>query len=274
MTKPRLTGFLFLLALLITVFSLVGCSGREKIAFVEGDYQAEAPVVIVYGVEPGFAPFEMVGEDGSLKGFDIDLINAIGEVSNVEMQPRQMKFADLLSSIETGAIDCAISSISIDDTRKQTVDFSVPYYVSELCVVVQADNETIQSFDDLEGQRIGVQSGTTAMQAAEEIPHARVNSYDSFADAVMELESGAIDAVVSEHPVAGYYIAQGSSKVKVITSGNNYEYYGIAVSRQKPDTLKLINEALFTLRDNGKYAAIYKHWFSTHPPAGLPEEMP
>lgn len=262
-------GLVLLTAL--TLLVLTGCGGNEQPGPTNG-LEQEKPTKLVYGIEPGFAPFEVMGEDGQLEGFDIDLINAIGEVAGVEFEPKLMEFGVIVPSLETATIDCAIAAISIDEERKQSVNFSVPYYKSGLSVAVRADNNEIKGFEDLEGRSIGVQTGTTGMKEAEAMPGAQVKAYDRIDTAYMALESGAIDAVVNDLPVTAYYIAQGKDNVKIVGDIRSSEFYGIAVPKQNTETLELINTALAQLKESGEYAVIYKKWFSEDPPEYLPGE--
>lgn len=256
-----------LLVVAVLTLAMAGCGKEAK-------QTAGEPVQkLVFGTEPSFAPFEFVDEQSNLTGFDIELIQAIGEATNVEIVPKQLGFATLIPALKGGNIDCAVSGMTITDERKESVDFSHPYYESGLRVIVRTDNETIKSFDDLEGKKIGVQIGTTGAGEAETVPNAEVTTYDTNDVAFMALENGAVDAMIQDFPVAAYYISQGHNTVKMVGDLRSNEYYGIAVPKDKPEVLAIINEGLMTLKANGKYAELYKKWFGNEPPEDLPGEV-
>lgn len=204
-------------------------------------------------------------------GFDVDLIKAINEVTDLNIEIQTYDFKGLIPALESASIDGAISAMTITEERAEKVNFSLPYYESGLCVAVRADNETIKGFDDLAGKRIGVQTGTTGEIEAKKVPNAQIVSFDSIVEAFMDLNNGAVDAVVNDYPVTAYYITtEGQGKAKIVGDLRTSELYGIAVPKQKPEVLEKINEALITLKENGKFAEIYKKWFGEEPPDYLP----
>lgn len=264
--------------ILLTVFALMfvvaGCGGGgEEAKDTAGDAEQPAESTkLIFGSDTAYAPFEFMGEDGKLKGFDVDLIDAIEEVSGLEIEIKGMNFDGIVPALETASIDGAISAMTITEERKQKVNFSVPYYASGQSVAVRANNETIKGFDDLEGKKLGVQIGTTGSIEANKIPNAQVTDYNIIGDAFLDLKSGAVDAVVNDFPVSAYYIQQGNDDVKIVGDMKTSEHYGIAVPKQKPEVLEKINEALATLKENGKYAEIYEQWFGAAPADYLPGE--
>ena len=273
MKKWLKVGFV-LLAVLALAVAVAGCGGGEKAKETsgEGEKQAATDTNLVFGSDTSYAPFESYDANGKLVGFDVDLIDAINQVSGLNIEMKTYDFKGLIPALETATIDGAISAMTITDERKQKVNFTVPYYKSGLATAVKADNQDIKSFDDLDGKRIGVQTGTTGEIEANKVPNAKVTSYDTIDGAFMDLTNGAIDAVVNDFPVTAYYIAQGNDQVKMVGDLKTSEYYGIAIPKQKPEVLEKVNAALKTLKENGKYAEIYKKWFSVDPPADLPGE--
>lgn len=271
--KKWLKVSLVALKILVFVVAAAGCGGEKaKETGGEGEKQGAQTIKLVFGSDTAYAPFEFMGEDGKLKGFDVDLIDAIEEVAGVEIEIKGMNFDGIVPALETAGIDGAISAMTITEDRKQKVNFSVPYYASGQCVAVRADNETIKGFDDLEGKKIGVRAGTTGSIEANKVPNARVTDYNIIGDAFLDLKSGAVDAVVNDFRATAYYIQQGNNDVKIVGDMKTSEHYGIAVPKQKPEVLKLINDALAILKENGKFDEIYKKWFGAVPPEYLPGE--
>ncbi|MCG8402742.1 MAG: basic amino acid ABC transporter substrate-binding protein [Firmicutes bacterium] len=271
---------LVVVAVMAMMLAVAGCGGggekaRETAGEGDGQKQAGKPQKLIFGTEPTYPPFESFDANGKMVGFDVDLIDAINEVSGLEIEMQTYDFKGLIPALEIASIDGAISAMTITDERAEVVNFSVPYYKSGLCVAVRSDNETIKGFDDLEGKKIGAQTGTTGEMEANTVPNSQVFPFDSIAEAFMDLNNGGVDAVINDYPVTAYYIAnKGEGKAKIVGDLRTSEYYGIAIPKQKPEVLEEVNTALKTLKENGKYAQIYQKWFGEAPPEYLPGQPP
>lgn len=228
--------------------------------------QSSAPTLQV-ATEPTFPPFEMQDQaTGELSGFDIDLITAIGEAAELNIEIVSLPFDGIIPALQSKTMDAAISGMTITAERAQTVSFSRPYFKAGLAIAVQDDNTTIENFSDLEGKRIAVQIGTTGAQEASTIEGANVTAFDSASLALQELLNGNVDAVVNDGPVTLYAIKEaGLQGVKVVGELVTEEYYGIAMPKDSP-YLNDINNALELLIQDGRYRAIYQTWFAGEPP--------
>ena len=221
------------------------------------------------GTEPGFPPFESMSESGELEGFDIDLMNAIGERAGKTIEFESLPFDGLIAALQGGSIDAAISGMTITEEREESVDFSDPYFKAGLAIAVQESTTDIQSLDDLEGKRIAVQIGTTGADAANSVPNAEVTTFDSAPLALQELANGNVDAVINDAPATLDAIATGNiPNVEVVGELLTEEFYGIALP-QESDNLEAINTALAEVKADGTYAELYQKWFDAEPPAEM-----
>lgn len=191
---------------LALAMAVAGCGGQKEEPKKEADKAAPAAKQkVVFGSDTAYAPFEsMDNSTGKLVGFDIDLIDAIEEVSGLEIEIKGMNFDGIVPALETASIDGAISAMTITDKRKESVNFSVPYYLSGQSVAVRADNNAIKGFDDLNGKKLGVQIATTGADEARKVPEAKVTDFNTINEAFMALKTGAVDAVVNDYPVSAY----------------------------------------------------------------------
>lgn len=270
-----------LMFVVLSVFALLaaaGCGGKEAAETTgepSGDEKTSSSHKLIIASDTAFAPFEFQDPNtGDYIGFDMDLIKAIAEVNGWDYEIRSMNFDGIVPALESSSIDMAISAMTITEKRKESVNFSYPYYLSGQCVAVQTTNEDIKGFDDLEGKTLGVQIATTGADEARKIPNAKVIDYNTINEAYMALKNGNVDAVVSDFPVAAYFIKQGNDDVKIVGDLKTSEHYGITVPKDKPEILEQVNSALKTLKENGKFAEIYKEWFGEEPPEYLPGEPP
>lgn len=254
---------------------LTACSGSSEPDAAAPDAGGEAASgasgeVLKVATEPAFPPFESQGPDGDLVGFDIDLMNAIGEEAGMEIQFESLPFDGIIPALQAGTVDAAISGMTITEERAKTVDFTRPYIKAGLAIAVQDDNTAVKSLDDLKGKKIAVQIGTTGASQAAEIEGAQISTFDSAPLALQELANGNVDAVINDAPVTLDAIASGNIKgLTVVGELLTEEYYGIALPKDS-DNLAVINNAIATMMSDGTYAEIYQKWFGTEPPE-LPE---
>ena len=243
-----LTGALVSLA-------LVGCGG--------GDQAKQESKVLRVGSAVDFAPFEFQDEgQKEYQGFDMDLIRAVAKEMGSEAEIQNIGFDGLIPALQAKNIDVIISGMTINDERKQKVNFSDPYYQSGLTMIVRSDEEAIKSFKDLKGHKVAVQIGTTSANMVKEMEGVTVTELNTPADCFMELKARGVDAVVNDRPVNDYYIKQSQAVgVKSLADKLSAEDYGIAMAKDNADLQKKVNEALKKLHENGEYDKIYQKWF-------------
>ncbi len=226
-----------------------------------GDVLADG--VLNVGTNAEFPPFEFVGDNGEPDGFDIALIQAIGEQMGVDVTVENMEFDSLVASIGS-KIDVAIAGMTITDERKNMVDFSDEYYEAVQYVIVPSDSE-IASAEDLEGKNIGVQLGTTGDFIVEDIKDATAAQYNKAVDAVNDLRNGRVDAVIVDKNPAQVFGEQFKDEIKLFDGespefGFEKEYYAIALPKGDEKLMKSINDALAALKEDGTFDELVKEY--------------
>lgn len=225
------------------------------------DTQALADGVLTAGTNAEFPPFEYVGDDGEADGFDIALIKAIGEKLGVEVQVENMEFASLVASIGT-KIDVAIAGMTVTDERKETVDFSNPYYEAVQYVILPAGSG-IATAEDLKGKAIGVQLGTTGDFIAEEIEGAETAQYNKAVDAVNDLVNGRLDCVIVDKNPALVFESKFEGQVTAVDGAQfafEPEEYAIAIPKGDQALADKINTALQEMKDDGTFDALVSQY--------------
>lgn len=227
--------------------------------------------VLVVATEPAYPPFEAQAAGGGYEGFDIDLFNAVGEATGLEIQFESLPFDGIIPALQAETVGAAISAMTITEERAQTVDFSRPYFKAGLAIAVQADNAEIASFDDLAGKKIAVQIGTTGADEAAKVDGAEVVTFESAPLALQELSNGNADAVINDLPVTLYAIDEGGLEgIKVVGDLLTEEFYGIALPKGSENLAK-VNEGIAAIIADGTYGEIYQKWFDAEAPTDLPE---
>jgi glutamine transport system substrate-binding protein len=257
--------FLALAATFLLTTLLAGCGDTKQQAKPDAKSSATSGVIKV-GTEPTFAPFEFADKEGkNFDGFDMDLIRALGKQLNKKIEIVNMGFDALIPALNSGNIDVAIAGMSITPERQKAVDFSDPYYVSGLTILVNQNNNSVKSINDLKDKKIAVQIGTTGADKAAKVPGAKVVSFNTNSEVFMELKNNGVDAVIIDKPVAAYYLTkEKNSGAKMVGEAMDAESYGMALKKGNKRTAKL-NKALDALHKSGEYDQIYKKWFGELP---------
>lgn len=232
-----------------------------------GSFAVSAADALRVGTHPTFAPFEfMESASRQYVGFDMDLIREIGKRAGLEVDIVNMGFDGLIPALMTGTIDIAVSGITITDERKKRVDFCEPYYEAGQSLMVRTEDlDKYKTAKDLEGKRISVQIGTTGADVAKDIKGAQIKSFNSSAEAFMDLKMNGCDAVILDRPVIGYFIVKNARAAKGLSQQNavkfNSEYFGFAVKKGNKELAEKVNSALRSMREDGTYDKIYAKWF-------------
>lgn len=237
----------------VMVFAFAAC-GQDK-------------VVYKVAMEPTFPPFDTTdSKTGELSGFDVDMMEAIAADQGFELEWVNMSFGGLITALESGNIDIIASGMNASPDRRKKVDFSETYYDSGLVVAVKAGNKTITGIKDLTpDMKVGGQIGTTGadkcneLQKAGKIKEAKI--YDGLDVAMMDLQNGAIDALINDLPVTKAYMTAKPGTVEIVGDVLNAESYGIAVKKGNKELLDKINTGMKNIKENGTFDKLYSKWF-------------
>jgi len=222
---------------------------------------APAPTKVRIATDATWPPFESVNEQTKeIEGFDIDLMNAIAERADLEIEFINVGWDALLAGMAQCQYDAAISAMTITEERKESFLFSDPYFEAGQIVTVHIDNTDINSKDDLGGKVVGAQIGTTGSFTVEEIEGATLKTYDDIGLAMQDLMNGQIDAVIADNPLAWEYEGKNPDKLKTVGEVFTGEYYGIAVCKTNTELVEKINMGLKAVKDEGLMEQFVSKW--------------
>ena len=229
---------------------------------------AMAQDVVRIGTEGAYAPFNFTDSDGTLKGFDIDIANALCEEMEVTCEFVTQDWDGIIPALQANKYDAIIASMSITDERRQQVDFTNKYYNTPPAIAVAADSElTEASLTAFDGLTVGAQSSTTHSNYAEEkLEGAEVRLYPTPAEYQADLESGRVDAVIDDVVVLSEYIDASDGAVKLLGTLTpdpviNGEGAGIALRKGEDELREKFNAAIEAIRANGVYEDIQGRYF-------------
>ena len=208
-----------------------------------------------------FPPYEMVADDGSFEGIDVEVAGAIAEKLGLELQVDDMGFDAALQAAQTGKSDMVMAGVTITEERQAVMDFS-DSYANGVQVVIVKEDSSIQTVDDLaNANMIGCQMGTTGYIYCSDTPdnggygEDHVTPYDDGAAAVQALVNGQVDAVVIDNMPAQEYVAANPG-LKILDTEFANEDYAIGVAKDNTALLDAINGALAELKADGTLKSI------------------
>ena len=227
--------------------------------------------VYVVGTDAAYAPFESQNEKGEIVGFDIEVVQAIAKKAGIEVKFVNTPWEGIFNALNQGDRDLLVSAVTITDERKQTMDFSDPYFDAQQLIAVK-ENSKIAKFADLKKRKVGVQTGTTGDEAVSKLlgkTNPNIKRFESTPLALKELESGGIDAVVADNGVVIHYVANNpGGKFKTVSDKEFVpEQYGIPVKKGNAELLALLNKGLADIKADGSYDQIYAKYFGAAPAA-------
>lgn len=225
---------------------------------------ASAAETIRFATEAGYAPFEFVGADNQIQGFDIDLANAMCKEMQATCTFTNQSFDSLIPSLKFRRIDAVISGMDITAERLKQVSFTNAYYDNSAIFFAQKGKFT--DLASLKGKRVGIQNGTTHQKfLLDKHPEINTVSYDSYQNAVLDLKNGRIDAVFGDTAVVQEFLKKNPNLATVGDKITDQSYFGsglgIAVRQNNTELLGKMNDALAKVRQDGTYKTLYTKWF-------------
>jgi len=213
---------------------------------------------ILIGTEGAFKPFNYFDDENHLKGFDIDVGNAIAKQLGLEPEWKAHAWDTMLIALNQGRFDFVIASHTITPERAKAVDFSKPYYCTGNVIVSKPGGPKTPA--DLKGKVIGAQLGTTFEEFAKQFDPKQIKTYQTNPDALQDLLMGRIDAWITDQFTAIEAVKSRDLNLQ-ISDLLNTEKIGMAVAKGNSLLLAAINKALDDIQSNGVYEQISMKWF-------------
>ncbi len=259
-------------AALLAALAIAGC-GKQEAATPAASASAPPPPaagrVLVVGTDAAYTPFESQNDKGDIVGFDIDVVKAVAQKAGLEVKFVNTPWEGIFNSLDQGDRDLLVSAITITDERRQTMDFSQPYFDAKQLIAVKSDSP-VARFEDIKNLKVGVQNGTTGDEVVGKLlgkSSTAIKRFESTPLALKELEAGGVQAVVADNGVVVHYLANNAAGGFKTVSDASFpvEKYGIAVKKGNAELLARINQGLEAIRTDGTYARIYASHFGTEP---------
>lgn len=263
--------FKFVITLIVMVLVITGCAsgGKEKPRKDNwNDFQTDKKVVI--GFDNTFVPMGFQDKSGKDVGFDIDLANAVFEKYGIKVQWQAINWDLKETELKNGNIDLIWNGYSKTDERESIVQFTKQYMVNEQVIVVKK-SKNIKAISDLKDKVLGAQNGSSGYDTFNSNPEVLKNivknndatQYESFNEALIDLENDRIDALLIDKVYANYYLKQQNKldDFNILNAGFESEAFAVGARKADITLVNKINEAFHELYREGMFQKIANKWF-------------
>ncbi|MGV8918146.1 MAG: ABC transporter substrate-binding protein [Pseudomonas sp.] len=245
--------------------------GALALSLVSASAMAEDAKTVRIGIEAAYPPFSFKTPDGKLSGFDVDIGDALCEQMKVKCVWVEQEFDGLIPSLKVKKIDAILSSMTITDERKKSVDFTNKYYHTPSRFVMKTGAVLNDPATDLKGKKVGVLRASTHDRYATDVLQpagVEVVRYSSQQEANMDLVSGRVDALLADSVNLDDGFLKTDAGKGYAFAGPEYndpKYFGggagIAVRKGDTALTQQFNDAIVAVRANGKYQQVQDKYF-------------
>jgi polar amino acid transport system substrate-binding protein len=245
-----LKKFIVILTVVLFMFLAISCGQK-----------AENKITIA--TDATWPPMEFINMDKEIVGFEIDLMNLAAKEAGFKVEYKNTAWDGIFAGLATGEYDAVLSSVTITEERKKTMDFSIPYINAGQVLIVRKETMDVTTLKDLVGSSVGAQIGTTGAFAVEKVEGVDLKTYDELGLAIEDLANKRIEGVVADTPIAADFVLQNANykdKLKIVGVPFTDENYGIAVKKGNTKVLDMINAGLKKVLNTDMYKQLEDKW--------------
>ena len=215
---------------------------------------------LIMSTNAAFPPYEMVADDGSFEGIDVEVAGAIAGKLGLELVVDDMDFDAALLAVQQNKSDIVMAGVTVTEDRQLIMNFSDSYATGVQVVIVKEGSDV--TLDNLGEKMIGTQRGTTGyIYTSGDYGDDHVTAYDNGASAVQALLNGQVDCVVIDSAPAEAFVAANAG-LTILDTEYVTENYAIGVNKDNAALLDAINQALAELTADGTIQSIVDKYIS------------
>ena len=198
---------------------------------------------------------------GDVEGFDVEIAKLIVEAIGEDVK---IKFVESVSAnrepfLEDGTVDMVVATYTINDERKQVVDFAGPYFVARQDIMVKTDDDSITSVEDLNGKKVcSVKGSTSAKNLVAKAPQAEVTLFDTYSQCAAAMTDDRVVAVTTDNTILAGLVDASDGAFKLVEAPFSDEPYGIGVKKDDDDFRDFVNDRLEEIFANGDWATAFE----------------
>jgi polar amino acid transport system substrate-binding protein len=235
---------------------------------------------LTLGTRTGSPPFAYVNAKNEWVGFSIDLVEELVKPAvekklgkTIKVEKKESTPPTRIPLLTSNAVDLISGTMTDTRTRRDSVDFSITFFVTGAQFLVKKGSK-IRGIKDIDGKRIAAQQGSTnARIIREKAPKAQLREFPDQPAAFQALLQGQVDAYTNDGiQLAGLKAkAANPAQWDIVGDFFSYEPYGMAMRKNDADFRNVVNGGLMDGIESGKYFEIYDKWFG--PKGELPYPM-
>ncbi|WP_223622145.1 transporter substrate-binding domain-containing protein [Microbacterium sp. EST19A] len=258
-------------ALVLTAAALTACSGSSAPeqsgagddAGSASDFGLVNDGVLTVATEGTYRPFSFHGDNGAgdLTGFDVEIIQAVADKLDLEVKFEETQWDAIFAGLDADRFDVIANQVTINDERTAKYLFSEAYTVSPGVIVVAEDDDSISSFDDLDGKTTAQSLTSNWYELATE-SGAQVEGVEGWAQAVELLRQGRVDATINDKlTFLDYETTNSPSGLKIAAETDEAGEQAFVFTKDKKSLVEAVDAALDELRADGTLAEISDKYF-------------
>ncbi len=224
--------------------------------------EIQAAGTITVGVkfdQPGFGLRNPT--TGEVEGFDVEIARLVVEAIGPDVE---INFVESVSAnrepfLQDGTVDLVVATYTINDARKQVIDFAGPYFVAQQDIMVAADDDSISSVEDLNGKNVcSVQGSTSERNLRAAAPDSNVTLFGTYSECAQALGDGRVVAVTTDNAILAGLVQDSDGAYKLIEAPFSEEPYGIGLPKGDDELRDFINDRLEEIYENGDWAEAFE----------------
>ena len=243
---------------------LSGCGNKDSAPAAQSAAAPAMPTKIVIGLDDNFPPMGFRNEKNELVGFDISMAQEATRRMGIEAEFKPIDWSAKEAELNGKRVDMLWNGLTITEERKKNIAFTSPYMENHQIIVVPRSS-TIKTKAELATRVIGIQDGSSAIDAVQRDPIAasfkELKKFGDNVTALMDLSTGRLDAVVLDEVVGRYYTAKRPDDYAVLEDNFGTEEYGVGLRKDDSELLAGLQKAMDEMKADGSAARISTEWF-------------
>ncbi|NBI28399.1 amino acid ABC transporter substrate-binding protein [Chengkuizengella marina] len=269
--KKRMTIVLSFLTIIAMIITACGQSDENNESTEENEIPSEEQTdllaniqesgVLKVGTEGTYPPFTFHDDSGQLTGFDVEIAREIADRLGVEAEFLETQWDGIMAGLDAKRFDIIANQVGIRADRQEKYDFSIPYITSSAVIVTKADNDAVNSVEDIKGLT-SAQSLTSNYESIALEYGAVIEPVEGFTQAISLIQSNRVDITLNDRLTVLDYINQkGEENIKVIPTVEEKSPSGILIRKGNETLVEAINKAIEEMMEDGTYLEISMKWF-------------
>ncbi len=256
--RKRILLFILVIAVLAAVPAYLVASHIQAQNTAAKTYTLVEGGKLTVATSVGFPPFEHYDEQGNAVGYDVAVAQEVAARLGLECNVVNVPFSQIVGDVSKGKYDVGISAIAINAERSEKVDFTSPYYISDLAVVCKKG--AFDSVSELKEKNVAAERSTTGYDYTTSNISKRILPCADVKACFDAMEQGSVSAIVASEPVARYFMANGYAGYSVLETVATGEKCSIAVSKENRPLTEAINAILEAMDEDGTLDRLQKQY--------------